>query len=66
MQLECNFECNFECELHNIPKPDNSYDVIILTQVLEHVPSPKATLSEICRVLQPNGKLLMTVPLNGP
>jgi len=57
---------DFECELHDIPKADNVYDVVVLTQVLEHVPDPQATLSEINRVLKPNGKLLMTVPLNGP
>ncbi len=57
---------DFECELHNIPKDDNTYDVVVLTQVLEHVPNPQATLFEICRVLKPNGKLLLSVPLNGP
>ena len=57
---------DFECELHNMPKDDNSYDVVILTQVLEHVPDPEATLAEILRVLKPNGKLLLSVPLNGP
>ena len=57
---------DFECELHDIPKPNDHYDVVVLTQVLEHVPDPQATLSEIYRVLKPNGKLLISVPLNGP
>jgi SAM-dependent methyltransferase len=57
---------DFECELHDIPKPNNYYDVILLTQVLEHVPNPQAILFEINRVLKPNGKLLISVPLNGP
>ena len=57
---------DFECELHNIPKDDSTYDVVILTQVLEHVPDPEATLTEICRILKPNGKLLLSAPLNGP
>jgi len=57
---------DFECELHDIPKDDNTYDAVVLTQVLEHVPDPEATLAEICRVLKPNGKLLLSVPLNGP
>ena len=57
---------DFECELHEIPKPNNHYDVVLLTQVLEHVPDPHAVLSELNRVLKPNGKLLISVPLNGP
>lgn len=57
---------DFECELHDIPKNDNTYNAVILTQVLEHVPDPGATLTEICRVLKSNGKLLLSVPLNGP
>ena len=57
---------DFECELHDIPKDNNTYDVVVLTQVLEHVPDPESTLTEICRVLKSNGKLLLSVPLNGP
>jgi len=57
---------DFECELHDIPRPNNHYDLVLLTQVLEHVPDPHATLSEINRILKPNGKLLISVPLNGP
>jgi SAM-dependent methyltransferase len=56
----------FECFLHDIPKGDNTYDVVVLTQVLEHVPSPHATMKEICRVLKPGGKLLLSVPMNAP
>ena len=56
----------FECFLHEIPKPDNSYDAVILTQVLEHVPHPEETLREIARILKLGGKLIISVPLNGP
>ena len=57
---------DFECFLHDMPKEDNTYDVVVLTQVLEHVPSPQAALKEICRVLKPGGKLLLSVPMNTP
>lgn len=45
-----------------IPLPDASFDVVVLTQVLEHVRRPAAVLAEIARVLSPGGTLLATVP----
>lgn len=52
----------FVCSLDNIPKKDKNYDVIINTQVLEHVPNPQKVLNELNRVLKPNGKLFLTTP----
>ncbi len=57
---------DFECFLDAIPKPDATYDAILLTQVLEHVPDPSAVLRELNRVLKPGGRLFISVPLNGP
>jgi SAM-dependent methyltransferase len=42
--------------------PDASTDVIVLLHVIEHVPDPHATLSEINRVLKPGGHLVMETP----
>jgi SAM-dependent methyltransferase len=39
-----------------------SFDSVLCNQVLEHVFNPDEFLSEIRRVLKPNGKLLLTVP----
>jgi len=52
----------FTCSLDNIPKEDNTYDVIINTQVLEHVEDPQKVLMEFKRILKPGGKLFLTVP----
>lgn len=38
------------------------YDVVILTEVLEHVPSYRELLSDIRRRLAPRGLLILTVP----
>jgi len=55
-------EHTFYCSLDNIPKKDNSYDVIINTQVLEHVEYPQKVLNELFRILKPGGKLFLTAP----
>jgi SAM-dependent methyltransferase len=41
---------------------DTSVDLIISNDVLEHVVNPGKALAEACRVLRPDGVLLMTVP----
>lgn len=50
----------FICDLSDIPKEDNRYDVIINTQVLEHVEHPQTVVNELFRVLKPGGKLYLT------
>jgi SAM-dependent methyltransferase len=40
------------------------FDSVLCTQVLEHVRDPRRLLEEICRVLRPDGVVLLTVPLN--
>lgn len=41
---------------------DDSYDVVTMNQVMEHVFDPRGTLSECLRILKPGGKLIMTTP----
>jgi SAM-dependent methyltransferase len=45
-----------------LPFPDNSFDGILSTQVLEHVPEPQLYLLEAARVLKPGGKLILSAP----
>jgi SAM-dependent methyltransferase len=45
-----------------IPAEDDSFDSIVCTQVLEHVPRPEQALREFHRVLRPGGTLVATVP----
>ncbi len=47
-----------------LPFKAASFDGLLCTQVLEHVPDPAALLQEIARVLKPGADALLTVPLN--
>jgi SAM-dependent methyltransferase len=40
----------------------SAFDVVVLSDVLEHLPNPSELLNEIARVLKPSGVLLMNVP----
>jgi SAM-dependent methyltransferase len=42
-----------------IPEESNTFDYILSTQVLEHVPNPDTHLSECFRLLRPDGKLFL-------
>ena len=54
---------DYVCDITSIPVPDDSFDVVLCTEVLEHVQDPIATLKELTRVLRPGGSLLLSAPL---
>jgi len=47
---------------HNLPFRDEAFDVVILEAVLEHVRQPKAVVSEVSRVLKPDGWVCVGIP----
>ena len=50
--------------LERLSFADNSFDLVITADVLEHVGDLKAALFEIARVLKPGGRHVFTVPVN--
>ncbi|MBF0181574.1 MAG: class I SAM-dependent methyltransferase [Magnetococcales bacterium] len=48
-----------------LPFPDESFDVIIMTHLLEGVQSPHATLKAAWRALVPGGRLMVVAPNRG-
>ena len=52
----------FCASLVSIPLPDRRFDLILCTEVLEHILEHEKALDEITRVLVPDGWLLITVP----
>ncbi len=50
----------------HLPLADASFDKVICSEVLEHLPEYHGALREICRVLRPGGTLAVSVPRFGP
>jgi hypothetical protein len=45
-----------------MPMPDDSFDLVICTQVLEYVSSPPRLIEEVYRVLKPGGYFFLSAP----
>lgn len=53
-----------QMDVTNIQYPDNVFDVILCSHVLEHIPNDWQAMSELCRVLKPGGWAILHVPLD--
>jgi SAM-dependent methyltransferase len=50
-------------DITSIPLKNESFDVVLCTEVFEHVSHPEKALQEITRLLKPGGKLIFSAPL---
>lgn len=53
---------DYVCDGSKIPVENNSFDVVICSEVLEHVKEPMLILKEGIRVLKPGGSMYISVP----
>ena len=53
-------------DVRSLPYPDNTFDVVIAIEVLEHIPDPEVGLSEAMRVLKPGGYAITALPVQLP
>lgn len=61
--LHKNVFLDLETDLNTkIPLDSEQFDTILITDVLEHIGKPELLMSEMTRLLKPNGKLILTVP----
>lgn len=47
-------------DVHQLPFPNETFDIVVCIEVLEHLHTPSLALAEIQRVLRKNGLLLLT------
>ncbi len=57
---------DIEAGAEKIPVPNESFDIALMGELLEHVPDPKLVLSEAYRVIRPGGKIIATTPFIFP
>lgn len=57
-----NSKLDIVSDILSIPLPDHSMDVVMCTEVLEHIPDPAAAIKEFGRLVKPGGYLLITAP----
>lgn len=50
----------------DLPYEDNTFDVVLISEVLEHVPNDTQAIAEFVRVLKPGGVAAVTVPREWP
>jgi len=56
-------ELDYISDIESIPVEDDSFDYLLCTEVLEHVPRPDLAIKEFFRILKPGGKMILTAPL---
>ena len=50
-------------DLMRLPHPDDIFDVVICSHVLEHIPDDRQGMRELFRVLKPGGWAILQVPI---
>jgi SAM-dependent methyltransferase len=49
-----------------LPFADGAFDVVIASEIFEHLPEDEGAMREVARVLRPGGTLALSVPRCGP
>jgi SAM-dependent methyltransferase len=53
-------------DITSVPLPDAAFDVVVCTEVLEHVPDTAGAFAELARLCRPGGTVVVTTPFAYP
>ena len=53
-------------DIRTLPYSDNTLDLVVAVEVLEHIPDPEVGLTEAMRVLKPGGYAITALPVKLP
>ncbi len=53
-------------DVTNLPFPDDSFDHVIASEILEHIDNDVAAIEELTRILKPGGRFAATIPATLP
>ncbi len=53
-------------DVTNLPFPDDSFDHVIASEILEHIDDDIAAIAELTRILKPGGRFAATIPATLP
>lgn len=56
-------DVDVQLDITSLPFDDDSFDVVLCSHVLEHVPDDRAAMREMRRVLRPGGVAIVMVPV---
>ncbi|MFB3239118.1 methyltransferase domain-containing protein [Aeromonas salmonicida] len=56
-------DVDYQVDIQSLPFSDGQFDFVFASHVLEHIPDDRKALSEIHRILRPNGIAILPVPV---
>ncbi len=66
LNLDPSTEPDYLCSAEAIPVPAQSFDCVLMCEVLEHLREPERVLDEVSRVLRGGGRLILSIPFLFP
>jgi SAM-dependent methyltransferase len=55
-----------EVDILSAAAPDQQYDLVVISEVLEHLEDPASAVRFLRKVIRPDGRIFLNVPVNSP